>query len=824
MKVTKDNAVVGLKVTLDEKSKFKGQDKGSVYGEIVEHSNCFPKEEHSLWVQIAWKNEDGKTLKENDYQIGHKDKFDLNVYEASIKPKDMVSGDWYKVVSILANIYIFKFDKLVRGRVYFTSAYWLNKSKEVRGNSLLFESYIKDLQKASKEEVEKYYPNEFKNNNPEVLVFGKFKIGSIVVSLTKYAQRNEGDILEIVKETKNGLTKSGVHSLVYTNSTIEPISSDKKDDFRAATDDEIKAFEQGITNINDIKTEEDLVGRYIKAIYSISNLKRGEYDLITSVDGNFFRCKKSLTWSKSRLDNDFELMPIGFTPEESINTYGLKVGDVLPAKIVNAWCKEGKNLVIDSNWNQKTADYWNGENKTISYFDLKNNIVTIFFKENSSIHGIKAEGFKEFMDNFDKPKHSFKDNTWYKVLSTTSNYYVKNKFDNDGLDSFREHIDDSTYFNSTINLGLEGTYQYKEVDISEIQDYLPDNHIDKFRCQTCEDTSKVMVAKLYPQGHTEVTEDCPDCLVKPKNINTMELPKENSLLEEAKRRYPIGTKYYLAHLPNDTDTIDIIDSHDFEVCKDGDISLKGKNTGGYNRFIKDRDKWADIITTVSNSFKEGDYVEVHTDSNGGHKIGTIGIVKGIYSDSCNVYVANTDRICNTYAHAFRNLKLSTKAAYEAQGNFMSANDMATKMKTSYNSLDKHSSDASIEEILEYCKRVYTVGTVFTEPKGACLSKNTFTIEQKDVIKITSGKYIDIKNKPYLYFNGEYAKILSSPKIEKFTSSNPLTPQECLKKEESIIFVEPKKSVKHSFKVNDNPEVVLMSNNKKQTNKFKLIIN
>lgn len=69
-------------------------------------------------------------------------------------------------------------------------------------------------------------------------------------------------------------------------------------------------------------------------------------------------------------------------------------------------------------------------------------------------------------------------------------------------------------------------------DLSEIQQYLPEGHPDKINtleqsresllkeakrryplvpCETCEGFGTVMVPKLYPSGHIEVDEDCPDC-------------------------------------------------------------------------------------------------------------------------------------------------------------------------------------------------------------------------------------------------------------------------------------------------------------------------
>lgn len=87
----------------------------------------------------------------------------------------------------------------------------------------------------------------------EVLVFGKYHIGDIVVSLTdvnKY--RKTGDIFKILPKS----SKTALYYLYDTNSM-------DSDDWRAATEEEIQAFKNGITNINDMKPTFE-VGKWYK--------------------------------------------------------------------------------------------------------------------------------------------------------------------------------------------------------------------------------------------------------------------------------------------------------------------------------------------------------------------------------------------------------------------------------------------------------------------------------------------------------------------------------------------------------------------------------
>ena len=85
MKVTKDNAVVGLKVVIDKDSGYIGQQKEAVYGVIVNSAAHFPAESDYPWVQVEWKDENGKTITCNSYRIGYSNIFDLNVYQEESK-------------------------------------------------------------------------------------------------------------------------------------------------------------------------------------------------------------------------------------------------------------------------------------------------------------------------------------------------------------------------------------------------------------------------------------------------------------------------------------------------------------------------------------------------------------------------------------------------------------------------------------------------------------------------------------------------------------------------------------------------------------------
>lgn len=77
-------------------------------------------------------------------------------------------------------------------------------------------------------------------------------------------------------------------------------------------------------------------------------------------------------------------------------------------------------------------------------------------------------------------EQKFDNNKWYRVEGTFSGkYYVKGKIDDSFLDSFNEHIYNESYCEYRINLGSIGTFNYEEVNLAEVMDYLPYNHPDK---------------------------------------------------------------------------------------------------------------------------------------------------------------------------------------------------------------------------------------------------------------------------------------------------------------------------------------------------------
>lgn len=86
-----------------------------------------------------------------------------------------------------------------------------------------------------------------------------------------------------------------------------------------------------------------------------------------------------------------------------INTYGLKVGDILPEDIITKWSGEGLNFysATFNNWKKDLVQFV-GHRKILSFNIIKD--VPCFLVSGTHKVYLRSEGFKEFMDSFNKPK------------------------------------------------------------------------------------------------------------------------------------------------------------------------------------------------------------------------------------------------------------------------------------------------------------------------------------------------------------------------------------------------------------------------------------
>lgn len=209
------------------------------------------------------------------------------------------------------------------------------------------------------------------------------------------------------------------------------------------------------------------------------------------------------------------------------------------------------------------------ENKNI-HKGIWFNSVRLATKEEIDFYNSGGRNIKDMKNNEKSSTPTFEKGKWYKSIGTSSDYYLKDKFENNSSDIFKEHIYNGKYYSCSVNLGGVGIYKYQEVSIEEIQKWLPEGHIDKLP----------IVAK-------EMSKD--------------------SLLEKAKRDYPIGTKFYFAHLVKSS--VDYKDEYIGEIINNDFVWENGKRT------IKTKSKfnqrwvncvyfegnWAKIISKPENS-------------------------------------------------------------------------------------------------------------------------------------------------------------------------------------------------------------------------------
>lgn len=105
----------------------------------------------------------------------------------------------------------------------------------------------------------------------ETLVFGKYKIGDIVVSLTDFKPRCAGGIYKVLKRSDDNV-------LFYLSTT----NSSDADNWRLAIPEEVEAYHNGIKNINDIVKK----GDWIVLLKPIQGFDVGKLYLVTDMSGD----------------------------------------------------------------------------------------------------------------------------------------------------------------------------------------------------------------------------------------------------------------------------------------------------------------------------------------------------------------------------------------------------------------------------------------------------------------------------------------------------------------------------------------------------------
>lgn len=165
--------------------------------------------------------------------------------------------------------------------------------------------------------------------------------------------------------------------------------------------------------------------------------------------------------------------------------------------------------------------------------------------------------------------------------------------------------------------------------------------------------------------------------------------KTESLLEEAKRRYPVGTNYHIAHLSADGETTAIVRNPNAFFLHDGNVYEShgnyGANGHSYSEILyhRNNEKWAEIISKPN---EVPEYVEVISDgpsytTHSDHtQIGVPNYNIGVCPKVGHIYKVVKDEVRYTFSKSYvlqdadgkgyligqHGCKPSTREAYDAQ--------------------------------------------------------------------------------------------------------------------------------------------------------------
>ena len=195
-------------------------------------------------------------------------------------------------------------------------------------------------------------------------------------------------------------------------------------------------------------------------------------------------------------------------PEQlEINTYGLKVGDKLPADILNKWSSSGTNYYQKDEslfWRACSSSFsgfigFIGDRK-IESFKVIDGTLGFLVSSTDNVY-LRAEGFKEFAESlFNEPQ--FETGKWYKEkkYNHTIKYLRTKSHDSKYAIVYSDFISGNGEYKSCpegkVGVGyIDDKDWYELTDLSEIQQYLPDGHPDKIKTQP-----EYIVGKWYRLG------------------------------------------------------------------------------------------------------------------------------------------------------------------------------------------------------------------------------------------------------------------------------------------------------------------------------------
>jgi hypothetical protein len=127
------------------------------------------------------------------------------------------------------------------------------------------------------------------------------------------------------------------------------------------------------------------------------------WDTLTDGHSCEYKCVSGTGWNINRKYIKL-ISPTTISKPQELNTYGLQVGDELNAKVISAWSdKTGNRSVDKKEWYQHEGSYVGSYvgNRIIEGFHLIHGQIGFEVSDTVTIY-LKAEGFKEFSDNYYK--------------------------------------------------------------------------------------------------------------------------------------------------------------------------------------------------------------------------------------------------------------------------------------------------------------------------------------------------------------------------------------------------------------------------------------
>ena len=244
------------------------------------------------------------------------------------------------------------------------------------------------------------------------------------------------------------------------------------------------------------------IGRYIKALVDYPHaggVKKGEIGrIINKHEVNFpsqkrYSCSNAL--SKGVLGVEYELLPEDYSPEQEPNI------EFIPGKWYNFTTMKGKYslYVKASSITGRKLFFMNGESISDGYFG-KADCIDIKLIENPRLLEDLSEIQKYLPDGHpDKvTKQKFEIGKWYKWYQKNHENHHYGKVSRITLDTdtivMTPWIIHCTDYKHSGTFDLSKAEQIQEISVEDIQEFLPEGHIDKF-CESCNGEGVTMIGK-----------------------------------------------------------------------------------------------------------------------------------------------------------------------------------------------------------------------------------------------------------------------------------------------------------------------------------------